>query len=177
MSSLGASKLLCVQEARGATPRGCRVLVLPLCSSFIFLLAASALHSSPWRLPAAAKCLGSDSGRTFRKRWILAITKVKAGRTVPHPHPIVWMFGSFPFKTCNCYEGGMVLHYQVSDVKFVGVITGTPVCPPRMKVTWRSSQPFVERTQPADWEDWSGNMPGLWYNKNAQVEFFGPRIH
>lgn len=27
----------------------------------------------------------------------------------------------------------MALYYQVSDVKFVGVNTGTPVCPPRMK--------------------------------------------
>lgn len=36
---------------------------------------------------------------------------------------------------------------------------------------------ICERTQPKDWEDWSGNMAGFWHNKNTQVEVFGPRIH
>lgn len=58
----------------------------------------------------------------------------------------------------------MALHYQVGDVKFMGVITGSPVCPPTIKVKWRSNQP-LERTQPKDWEDWSGNLAGLWYNE------------
>lgn len=57
----------------------------------------------------------------------------------------------------------------------MGVTTGTPICPPRMKEMIKPA--ICERTQPKDWEDWSGNMAGFWHNKNIQVEVFGPRIH
>lgn len=139
-----------MQEACRAIPGGYRVLVFPLPLSSVGLMAASALPPIPWCVPAAAKCLGSDSGITVKKRWILPIISHHHGKSwedlAPLPptptYPQSESLGIFHSRLVT-YEEDMALHCQVSDVwVVVGVTTGTPICPPRTKVKW-SNQPFV----------------------------------